>query len=144
MLKYDGLGWGDAEIEQLARVIDAVAEPIAATDEGARRHSRRAADLNELYLKDNAFGDAAARTLLDAAAKLRGLTWLNLSGNACLGDDAFAHLATLLGSNRLNFKRLREVRLIGTSAGAVAISNLEKACAARKVQLKTAAEALSA
>ena len=86
----------------------------------------------------------AALPLLDAAAKLRGLTWLNMSGNAGLGDDTFAHLGLLLGASKANFKRLREVRMSGTSAGAAAISNLEKVCAARKVQLKTTEEGWSA
>jgi hypothetical protein len=140
VLHYDRLGWDDEDILQLTAVLDAVVEPAAVRKDkdeaGTKRRSARAAQLNELYLRGNTFGDAAAVALCSVAARLRGLTWLNMSDNPKLGDATLAHLATLLSASRSNFKRLRELRLCGTNAGAAAIQSLEKACAARKVQLQ--------
>ena len=119
-------------MRQLACVLDAVAAPQSreTTEQGT---SIRAAQLNELYLQNNRIGDATA--LLSAAAKLRGLTWLNLSANPGVGDTAFAHLAEILERDQKSFKRLREVRLLETGAGSAATNRLAKACAARKIAL---------
>lgn len=140
VLQYNHLGWDDDDVLQLSAVLDAVVEPAAVgkgkADAGTKGRSSRAAQLNELYLQGNTFGDAAAVTLCSVAARLRGLTWLNMSDNPKLSDDTLTHLATLLDASRSNFKRLREVRLCGTSAGADAIQSLEKACVKRKVQLR--------
>ncbi len=85
---------------------------------------------------DNAFGDAAAVPLIDACAKLAALTWLNLSGNPAIGDATFHRLAATLGGSKTSFGRLRKVKLLGTGAGGAAKKALEKACAARKVNLE--------
>jgi len=134
VLKYNELGWGDAEVAQLARALASVATPKTAVNQTQREV--RAAVINELYLGGNQFGDEAAIQLLDAAAQLRGLTWLNLSDNPRLGDATFAHFGTLLSASKLNFKRLKEVRLLKTGASAEARTRLETACKARKVNFE--------
>ena len=136
VLHYERLGWGDDEVLQLARVLDAVVEPDRDAPKPdtalTTRRSTRAAQLNELYLMGNAFGDTAAIELLRAAAKLRGLSWLNLSENAGVGDSTFAHLTTAL-KVKTNFKRLKELRLYGTAASSSATDALRKVCSDRKI-----------
>lgn len=142
VLHYEKLGWGDDEVLQLARVLEAVVEPAKkatpqADDALAIGRSARAAQLNELYLMGNSFGDAAAVELLRVAATLRGLSWLNLSENSGLGDATFSQLTALLKASKTNFKRLKEVRLSGTGASGTAVEALRKACADRKITLRT-------
>ena len=132
---YVSLSWGDDEVMQLAHVLDTVAAP-AAVRGATKGRSRRAAQLNELYLNGNVFGDSAAVALLSAAAKMQRLTWLNLSENANLGDATLTHFVSLLEQSKAHFTNLKEVRLYGHGAGKAATLSLQRACATRKVQGK--------
>ena len=130
MLHYEDVGWGDAEAEQLARVLNAVAEP--ASGAGKWNRASRATPLNELYLGGNAIGDAGGAAIVGAAAGVRGLTWLSLRDNPGLGDGFFLALASTMGDKQC-FRRLKEIRVQGCGASPSAKDSLVRACKNRSV-----------
>lgn len=136
VLKYDQLGWANSDAESVARVLAAVATPASSALKG--KHSLRAAQLNELYLMENSIGDRGAIAVMNAAATLRGLSWIDLTDNKGVGDATLERLAELLEAKRSNFKRLKRLRLVGTGAGERAKKALAGVCEQRKIQLKLA------
>ena len=129
------------EVEQLARVLGAVAEPRAADDAGGKwARTARATPLNELYLGANALGDAGGCALVGAASTVHGLTWLSLVRNPRMGDATLLELARLL-ADKGRFRRLKEIRAFGSGASRAARAAVEKACKERGVGCKTEAEA---
>lgn len=117
----------------MARALASVTEPrLKREGTGKWDRTTRAAPLNELFMGDNAFGDEGGVPLVTAAASMQGITWLNLSGCPAIGDETLLCLAKLL-ADKSKFRKLKELRLVGSGARGGAKAALAKACKERGV-----------